>query len=83
MGSSSKGNQGFISGALTGGSGKSNGIETQSIGKGQRVMRAYPMDNVNLAMEVKTSMRGDRGFGGGDTDLSHSLSGASAVQDPK
>lgn len=70
----------FISGALTGGSGPSNGIDNKSIGRGQTLKTAFPMDNVQLAMPMDSSLRDESGFGGGDTSLSHSLTGTSAVQ---
>lgn len=70
----------FINEALTGGSGKSNEIVTKSIGRGQTLNTAFAMDNVDLAMDVPTSIK-DGAFGGSVTNLSHSLTGSSAVQD--
>ncbi len=69
----------FISGALTGGNGPSEGIHTKSIGRGQSIMTAVGMDNVELAMDVETSILDESGFGGGVDNLKHSLTGASAV----
>lgn len=71
----------FISGALTGGSGKSNEITTESIGRGQKIMRAYAMDNVDLVMPIATSLKDSKGFGGSTSNLGHSLKGCSAVDD--
>jgi hypothetical protein len=72
----------FISGALTGGSGKSDEIETKSIGRGQTINTAFAMDNVKLAMPIESSIKDDySGFGGGPDNLSHSLTGTSAVQE--
>jgi hypothetical protein len=42
----------FISSALTGGSGKSNGIHERSCGRVQTLNTALPMDNVRLAMRA-------------------------------
>lgn len=72
--------EGFIKNALTGGSGKSNCIVTESIGKGQRINRAFAMDNVDLVMPIETSLRTEK-FGGSTSNLGHSLKGASAVDD--
>lgn len=69
----------FIKGALTGGSGKSEGIVDISIGKGQKIKRAFAMDNVDLAMPIETSLKDGKGFGGGTSNLAHSLKGCSAV----
>lgn len=71
----------FISGALTGGSGPSNGIDKKSIGEGQTINSAFGMDNVKLAMNVENSLRDEGGFGGGKDNLKHSLTGTSAVQE--
>lgn len=73
--------EGFIKGALTGGNGKSNGIVTESIGKGQRVMRAFAMDNVQLVEPTESSLKKPGHFGGSTSNLGHSLKGASAVDD--
>lgn len=70
-------NKGYIANALTGGSGESECITEKSIGRGQKINTAYAMDNVDLAMEVKNAMGGK--YAGSDTNLSHSLSGASTV----
>lgn len=57
---------------------KSSGITDKSIGRGQTLNTATPMDNLSASKAVKTSIR-DTKFGGSDTNLKHSLSGASAV----
>jgi len=71
----------FISGALTGGSGKSNQIDEASIDRpSQKINTAFAMDNVRLAMPIETSIR-DKSFPGGVDNLKHSLTGASAVNE--
>lgn len=70
----------FISGALTGGSGPSEGIHKKSIGRGQTINTATSMDNVRLAMDVDSSIEDQGGFGGGVNNLDHSLTGTSAVK---
>jgi len=71
----------FIAGALTGGSGESEGIKEMKIDRpNQSINTAVPMDNVKLAMPIKSSILDEGGFAGGITNLAHSLSGASAVQ---
>lgn len=60
------------------GSGKSAGIKTKSIGHGgQKIMSAYPQDNVHGVDLPNTT--GDTMRGGPD-NLKHSLKGTSAVQ---
>lgn len=80
MASSNLGDQGYIKDALMGGSGKSNEIVTKSIGKGQKIMTAFAMDNVDCVMDVPTSLKKEN-FGGSTSNLGHSLKGASAVDD--
>jgi hypothetical protein len=70
----------FISGALKGGSGESNGIHRRSIGRGQTICTALPMDNVNLVMPMKSSIE-DMSWRGSDENLKHSLTGVSAVNE--
>lgn len=69
----------FIKGALCGGSGKSNEIVDESIGRGQTIKRAFAMDNVDLVMPIETSLKDEGGFKGSTTNLRHSLVGASSV----
>lgn len=77
-----RGNEGFIRGALTGGSGASHGIHDTKVDRpNQSIKTAVPMDNVNLAMDVKSSILEDGGFKGGISNLKHSLTGASAVNE--
>lgn len=72
----------FISGALTGGSGPSEGIHDKSIDRpDQKINTAVAMDNVKLAMPIKSSILDEGGFGGGVDNLKHSLSGSSAVNE--
>lgn len=72
----------FISGALTGGSGPSNGISDMKVDRpSQSIKTAVAMDNVKLAMNVETSILDKGGFGGGDDNLKHSLTGTSAVNE--
>lgn len=76
-----KSSESFISGALTGGNGPSEGIHEKSIGRGQKINTAVGMDNVDLVMKVESSILDEGGFKGGKDDLSHSLTGTSAVQE--
>lgn len=55
---------------------KSNQISDTSIGRGQTIKRAFPMDNIK---DCKLSETKGGKFGGSQENLSHSLSGASAV----
>lgn len=72
----------FISGALTGGSGESNGIVEKAIDRpSQKINTAFGMDNVQLAMKTKSSLRDEGGIGGGVDNLKHSLTGTSAVNE--
>lgn len=58
---------------------KGNATEQRtSIGKGQTVVRAYPIDKSSAGGE--SSLKGAGKFGGSITNLSHSLGGASANQ---
>ena len=77
-----KSNESFISGALTGGSGDSNEVETLPVDRpNQKINRAYGMDNVKLACPIPTSLKGDGGFAGGVDNIKHSLTGTSAVNE--
>lgn len=74
-----QGSEGFIEHALHGGSGPSEGIhETKVDRPHQTINTAVPMDNVKLAMPIKTSILEEGGFRGGPDNLEHSLKGASA-----
>jgi hypothetical protein len=73
--------EGFISEALHGGKGASEGMFHSKGGRdGQTILTAVPPDNVCLAMDIESSIL-DKKFAGSETDLGHSLKGASAVQD--
>jgi hypothetical protein len=77
-----KSSEGFISSALTGGSGDSEGIVDKKINRpDQSIKTAVAMDNVELAMDIETSILDTSGFGGGINNLDHSLTGASAVNE--
>lgn len=78
-----RGSEGYISEALTGGSGKSEGIYDEKVDrKNQSIKTAVAMDNVDLAMDVESSIIGDeRDFHGSTTNLAHSLDGAKAPAD--
>jgi hypothetical protein len=63
------------------GDGKSEGIKSESLGKGQTLKSAYPQDNVH-GFDTPGDEKGVNAFGGGQSYLGHSLKGASAVMDP-
>lgn len=71
MASGSKTNSVFTSSGM--GDGKSSGIKRDG-----KIMSAYPQDNVH-GVDLPNTTGGS--FGGGPTNLKHSLTGASAVQD--
>ncbi len=58
---------------------RSSGIVDCKVEHGQTVKRAYPLDTSD--MELPGERLEDRTWGGSKTNLKHSLSGASAVQD--
>ncbi len=58
---------------------RSSGIVDCKAEHGQTVKRAYPLDTSD--MELPGERLEDRTWGGSKTNLKHSLSGASAVQD--
>lgn len=60
-----------------GGSQESKGVVTRSLPRGDNLKTSYPPDNVSGMKLPNTT--GDK-MGGSPTNLSHSLSGASAVQ---
>ena len=78
-----KGSEGYISEALTGGSGKSEEIYIEKVDrKGQTINTASAMDNVDLAMDIPSSIIDDeRGFHGSTRNLKHSIDGAEAPAD--
>lgn len=77
-----KSSEGYISHALTGGSGPSEGIHEKSIDRpDQKIMTAVALDNVDLALDIPSSILDEGGFPGGIDNLKHSLTGASAVNE--
>lgn len=56
---------------------QSVGVKTSSLPGGFKDMVSYPQDNASN-VTLKNTQGGS--LGGGDTDLSHSLTGTSAVQ---
>jgi hypothetical protein len=72
----------FISGALTGGHGPSEGMVEEKVDRPhQSIHTSVAMDNVKLAMPIKSSILEEGGFRGGVDNLEHSLKGASAVNE--
>lgn len=72
----------FISKALTGGSGPSNGIHTYPVDRpDQKINTALALDNVKLAFPIKSSIEDMSGIGGSVDNLKHSLTGTSAVNE--
>lgn len=79
MASSTK-SGGVFTGNPTGGTpGKSGGEIRKSV-PGGTLLSAYPMDNVH-GVDLPDVTGDQEGFGGSCTNLKHSLTGASAVQD--
>ncbi len=78
-----KSSEGYISEALHGGSGKSEDIYIEKVDrKGQTINTASAMDNVDLAMDIPSSIIGDeRDFHGSTRNLKHSIDGAEAPAD--
>jgi hypothetical protein len=77
-----KGSASFIESALTGGSGSSREITDYPVDRpSQSIKTAFAMDNVKLAMPIETSMKDMSGWPGGDSNIKHSLTGASAVNE--
>jgi hypothetical protein len=72
----------FIDSALTGGSGPSNEIVKTKVDRPEQVIcTGYAMDNVKLAMPIETSIKEKGGVAGGISNLKHSLTGTSAVNE--
>lgn len=77
-----KSSESYINKALTGGSGPSEGIHEKSIDRpDQKINTSTAMDNVELAMDVESSILKEGGFAGGIDNLKHSLTGSSAVNE--
>jgi hypothetical protein len=57
-------------------------LERTSIGKGQSIVRAFPIDKSTAGTVGDTAgaRNGTRKFGGSDTNVAHSLGGATANQ---
>ncbi len=73
-------NKGYIEDALKGGSGASSGITKSKAGRpNQTFIRAFGMDNVQGAGMKGTSLRDHGGFAGGETNLGHTLNGATGL----
>lgn len=73
---------GYISRALAGGSGPSEGIKDTKVDRpDQKINTAMPTDNVKLAMPIKSSIGDESGFAGGVDNLKHSLTGSAAVNE--
>lgn len=74
-------NESFIGKALTGGTGPSNEIVDYPVDRpSQSIKTAFPMDNVKLAMPMKSSLK-DMSWKGGLDNIKHSLTGTSAVNE--
>ena len=72
---------GFIEHALTGGSGESEGVHNKKINRpDQSINTVVPMDNVKLCCPMESSIL-DEKWSGSLTNLDHSLTGASAVNE--
>jgi hypothetical protein len=71
----------FIDSALTGGSGPSEGCHTTKIDRpNQSIETCVGMDNIKLVMPIKSSIL-DTQWAGSLNNLSHSLTGTSAVNE--
>jgi len=74
-----KGSESYIERALTGGHGPSEGIHDVRIDRPQQsINTAVALDNVDLAMDIKSSILDEGGFAGGIDNLEHSLKGSTA-----
>lgn len=77
-----KGSEGYISHALTGGHGPSEDIHDYPVDRpDQKIKTAFAMDNVDLALDIPSSLEDTSGIGGGVDNLKHSLTGSSAVNE--
>ena len=79
MASSTKSPSVFTTNPLGGTPGKSSGEIRKSV-PGGTLLSAYPQDNVH-GVDLPDCTGDQEGFGGSVTNLKHSLTGASAVQD--
>lgn len=80
MASGSKDSSVFTGNSIGGSPGESDGVKTTSMPGGGTMKSSYPQDNTH-GVTLKNTMGGK--MGGSDTNLAHSLSGASAVQRQK
>lgn len=77
-----KGSESYIEEALRGGHGPSEDIHDVRIDRpDQSINTAVGLDNVILAMDIKSSILDEGGFAGGIDNLEHSLKGSSAVNE--
>jgi hypothetical protein len=77
-----KSSESFIEKALTGGHGPSEDIHDYPVDRpDQKIKTAFAMDNVNLALDIESSLKDIGGIGGSVDNLKHSLTGASAVNE--
>ena len=77
-----KSSESYIERALAGGSGPSEDIQHTPIDRpNQSINTAFALDNVDLCMPIKTSIKDMGGIGGGVDNLKHSLTGSSAVNE--
>ncbi len=60
--------------------GQLGGTKTESTARGGTLVRSFGRDNSDFKGSTKMAREGSEGFGGGITDVSHSLSGGSANQ---
>ena len=75
-----KGSESFISDALHGGKGPSEGMHDKKIDRPQQsILTATALDNVDEALDIPSSILDEGGFRGGINNLEHSLTSASAV----
>lgn len=79
MSSDAKSESVFTRNSIGGSPGESNGVKKSSA-PGGSIHVAYPQDNVH-GVSLKNTMGGK--MGGSDSNIGHSLSGASAVQRQK
>jgi hypothetical protein len=71
----------YIEEALRGGKGPSEGLYHHPGGHaGETILTPVALDNVVNVMDVKSSIL-DKSFGGSEENLTHSLTGTSAVMD--
>ena len=73
---------GYIDHSLKGGSGPSNDVKTYPVDRpNQSIKTSLAMDNVKLAMPIDSSIEDMSDWPGGVDNISHSLTGSSAVNE--